>query len=318
MGFFDSLVTAVNDASETAHGTRLLREFDDSIRRIAPLDGRDEIIRRFVYQRTIIRREMHNWSRDGTLSQATDLRRKARQTFDLNVVDGYSLWLTSAWLEASVRRSADAQHVWQQLDQLAAQHDAIEAHAELIARAQKAVERAKEDVKRKRTERAKLDARREREEAAHTLGQAVERQRSLLRESLADSESIATIGSLRKAVRRIVEIGFKTTSAPDLRHVNWGSSPSRKVIACCVGFGISSAEAALSEPALHIAFCASYLETQGCGPEMRKCFTRQSINEYYVQPDGDLGVVVLAARDAMDAYLDGDRSALEALKSAFD
>lgn len=318
MGFFDSLVTAVSDASETAHGARLRNEFDDSIRRIAPLDGRDEVIRRFVYQRTIIRREMHNWSRDGTLSQATILRKKARQSFDLNVVDGFSLWLTSAWLEASVRRSADAHHVWQQLDQLATQHDAIEADAEVTARVQMAKERMQENERRERTARSTADARRERENAADILRQAVERQRSLLRGILAGNESTATISSLRRAVRRIVEIGFKTTSAPDLRHVNWVCNASEKVIACCVGFGISSAEAALSEPALHIAFCASYLETQGCGPEMRKFYTGQSIDAYYVQPDADLGTVVRAARDAMDAYLDGDRSALEALKSAFD
>jgi len=317
MGFFDSLASAVSDASEVAHGTRILREFDDSIRRIAPLEGRDEIIRQFVNQRAIIRREMHNWSRDGTLSQATVLRKKARQTFDLNVVDGYSLWLTSAWLEASVRRSPDAQHVWQQLDQLAAQHDAIHADAELAARVQRALDQPKETERRRRIERATADALRERKDSAYALRQAVERQLSMYRGNPAGTESAAMYGSVRKAVRRIVEIGFKTTSAPDLRHVDWLLDASEKVIACCVGFGISSAEAALSETALHIAFCANYLETQGCGPEMRKCYMGQSIDAYYVQPDADLGVLVRVARDAMDAYLDGDRSALEALKSAF-
>ena len=51
---------------------------------------------------------------------------------------------------------------------------------------------------------------------------------------------------------------------------------------------------------------------------MRKCYTNQSIDAYYVQPEAEMGVLVRVARDAMDAYLDGDRSALEALKSAFD
>jgi hypothetical protein len=147
------------------------------------------------------------------------------------------------------------------------------------------------------------------------LTKEVEIQLNILRGNWEDNEVTPNVRNLRKALRRIVEIGFRTTSAPDLRHVSWNSDIADKVIACSVGLGIASADIDRSDPALHIAHCAYYLETQGCGPEMLRYYTMLSIDEYHAKPDADLGILVRVARDAMEAYLDGDRSALESLKS---
>ena len=140
MSFFSALRDAVVDASESAHGVRLKAEFDDSVRRLARMDKAvsDEAIRLFVEKRAAILVKMANWTRVGKLTVSASTRSEARRVTDLNLTEGYALWMTSAWLECSVRTSADSRHVFEQLDGLALAHETALKHEVVLERQRRA------------------------------------------------------------------------------------------------------------------------------------------------------------------------------------
>jgi hypothetical protein len=139
MGFFSGIKDAAFKANEDAHGARLLREFRDSIGKMGnmPSERSDEIIQRYVSKRAKIKPSMVNWTFDGILSMAKSLKDEARRVTDLNIIEGYALWMTSAWLESGVRTSDNAREVFTQLDELAKEHESIidEASAKPIGQA---------------------------------------------------------------------------------------------------------------------------------------------------------------------------------------
>jgi hypothetical protein len=55
-------------------------------------------------------------TRDGRLAMAQTLQKTARQTLDLNVAEGYALWLAGAWLESMDRPGIDAAKTHDYLD----------------------------------------------------------------------------------------------------------------------------------------------------------------------------------------------------------
>lgn len=120
MGLWNSFVGAVTSANESAHADRLEKEFDDSTNKLFALDTTMiyEVIRLFLNKKQDILTESKNWSQDGKISVANVLRTKARQTFDLNMVEGYALWMTSAWLENGARSSnPKCYRMWKDLDE---------------------------------------------------------------------------------------------------------------------------------------------------------------------------------------------------------
>lgn len=127
MGFFSSLKDTAIAANEEAHGVRLHMEFRDSVARMGnmPSDRSDQIIARFVTKRSKIVGDMWNWTNDGKLEMAQVLKKQARGITDFNVIDGYALWMTSAWLESGVRKSEKAKAVFTQLDELAKAHSIL-------------------------------------------------------------------------------------------------------------------------------------------------------------------------------------------------
>jgi hypothetical protein len=118
MGFFGSIIDAAKSANEEAHGSRLHAEFQDSMQRLRQLDTSQaaDVFLKFVNKRQRIREHVANWSRDGRLKMADTLRAESRRVFDLNIVEGYALWMTSAWLESGERSSAKAAFVHAELD----------------------------------------------------------------------------------------------------------------------------------------------------------------------------------------------------------
>ena len=83
MGLWNSLVSAVTTANESAHADRLEKEFNDSIDKIFSLDTKMtfEVVRRFLDKKRDILTESKNWSQEGKISVANALRTNARQTF---------------------------------------------------------------------------------------------------------------------------------------------------------------------------------------------------------------------------------------------
>ena len=118
MGIFGALKSIAASANEDAHANRIAKEHDDTVNRIFSLEKNmtNEILRRFSLKREDLRVEAVNWSRDGQISIAKQIREKARQTFDLNVTDGYVLFLLSAWLESGARSAHPKCHrIWMDL-----------------------------------------------------------------------------------------------------------------------------------------------------------------------------------------------------------
>lgn len=121
MGIFGTLKNAAVQANEEAHGIKLANELADTALKMKALDPvmTDEIIQRFIDKRTPIQQQMFNWTDDGKLKMASTIRKAARDTTNFNMIEGYALWMTSAWLESSVRQSAKAIKVFDTLNDLA-------------------------------------------------------------------------------------------------------------------------------------------------------------------------------------------------------
>ena len=120
MSLWNSLVSAVTTANESAHADRLEKEFSDSIDKIFSLDTNMtfEVVNRFLDKKRDILVESKNWSQAGKISVANALRTNARKTFDFNVVEGYALWMTSAWLENGARsNNPKCFRMWKDLDE---------------------------------------------------------------------------------------------------------------------------------------------------------------------------------------------------------
>lgn len=125
MGILSSLFDAAATANQDAHGERLLVEFYDSVARIGrmPSVQSDEVISRFVIKRGKLNAEIWNWTAEGKLKMSKTLRDEARKITDFNIIEGYALWMTSAWLESQMRSSEKARTVFKKLDELGRAHE---------------------------------------------------------------------------------------------------------------------------------------------------------------------------------------------------
>lgn len=112
------LANAAIEANEEAHGSRLHTELMDSMSRINQLEQSlaQTLLEDFVARKTEIKRVKGNWSRDGRLKAAGELRAEGKKRFDFNMAEGYALWMTSVWLESGERSSGKARMVFEHLD----------------------------------------------------------------------------------------------------------------------------------------------------------------------------------------------------------
>lgn len=86
------------DSLEEAIRNRALSGFHDKCVRFAPY--------------------LDNMSVDGRIETAIRFQKEARKTFDLNMAEGYALWLTGAWLESMNRPGPDADKTFGNLSRL--------------------------------------------------------------------------------------------------------------------------------------------------------------------------------------------------------
>ena len=70
----------------------------------------------FLHKRALLRARLANMSPDGRIATGITLQKRARDTFDLDLAEGYALWLTGAWLETMDRPGPDATRTHQALD----------------------------------------------------------------------------------------------------------------------------------------------------------------------------------------------------------
>lgn len=118
MGWLSSLTNAATEVNDEARSVKLHTELLERMADINQLQGVlvQTLFKDFVARKVEIKNEMSNWSREGCMKVADKLRTEGKQKFDLNMVEGYALLLTSAWLESSQRTSAKARLVFQHLD----------------------------------------------------------------------------------------------------------------------------------------------------------------------------------------------------------
>lgn len=122
MGLLSGIWNAAAEANEEAHGARLRRELDDAATKLGEMqkEGVAEVVALFVSKRSKLIQHRGNWTVEGRLKMATTLRNAGRERLDFNVVEAFSLWMASAWLESGERRGANAAFVHDQLEALAA------------------------------------------------------------------------------------------------------------------------------------------------------------------------------------------------------
>ena len=302
MGFLNSMMGAVSNASESAHGDRLQKEFDDSVRKLGNMDRSvaDEVIRRFVLKRASIKGEMRNWSRDGKISMSGTLRRKAREAFDLNVVEGYALWMTSTWLECSVRMHASTRAVFLQLDGLATAHEAVPKASE--ARVLEVQAAAKKYLAEQAESRAIASAAFKRLLIVESLIERVKIVSSCI--DIEELEKTPVPLVLFESISKVMDACLKRRQPCGwLTHGDATVERMSRVIAWSIGLAIANAEGNERDNAQEIGLAAKFLEAQGMVPSMISVFIASSLKQYFIQPRAGLGDMVQCGIEAMSRYL---------------
>lgn len=94
-------------------GRILLSQLADTQQKMAQLPEpiRTAALMGFVDKRRNLLANFGNWSSDGRIEMGKSLQKKARETFDMNVSEGYALWLAGAWLESMERPGSEAGEV---------------------------------------------------------------------------------------------------------------------------------------------------------------------------------------------------------------
>lgn len=102
-------------------GRILWQQTQDSFLRLQRLPEHvfEAAIAGYVRRISAIEMEMDNWTSQGRIKVANELQKQARKTLDLNVAEGYALWLAGAWLEAAERPGQEARQTHIALDGLA-------------------------------------------------------------------------------------------------------------------------------------------------------------------------------------------------------
>ena len=117
MGLFSEFRQSLQESA----GRILWGQLQDTVKKLANLeDGvRANALGGFLNKRKRLVPSVSNMSANGRIETGIRLQKEAKQTFDLNVSEGYALWLTGAWLESMDRPGADAAKTHDYLNSLA-------------------------------------------------------------------------------------------------------------------------------------------------------------------------------------------------------
>lgn len=117
MGLFGDFQKSLAESA----GRILWSQLQDTQQKMARLTEpvRTEALLRFVDKRERLIPALDNMTSNGRLEMAKTLQKQARETLDMNVAEGYALWLASAWLESMDRPGLEAAKTHEFLDQAA-------------------------------------------------------------------------------------------------------------------------------------------------------------------------------------------------------
>lgn len=116
MGIFGDLKKSLAESP----GRILLSQLADIQQQMAtcPESLRTAILMGFVEKRGRLLGSLGNWSANGRIETGKALQKQGRQTFDMNVTEGFALWLAGAWLESMERPGVEAAKVHDFLSQI--------------------------------------------------------------------------------------------------------------------------------------------------------------------------------------------------------
>jgi len=105
-GIWDAVKRAASHARDQTSWT-ILR---DTIAKLGELpdDVRANAILGFIDKREKLQSRLPNMTAEGRLKMGAFLQQEARKRFDLDMAEGYALWMAGAWLESSQRDSVHA------------------------------------------------------------------------------------------------------------------------------------------------------------------------------------------------------------------
>jgi hypothetical protein len=117
VGMFDDFKKSLSESP----GRILWSQLADTQQKMARLTEpvRTAALMGFMGKREKLVGMLDNMTSHGRLDLAKQLQAKAKQTVDLDVAEGYALWLTGAWLESMDRPGIDAARTHEFLDQTA-------------------------------------------------------------------------------------------------------------------------------------------------------------------------------------------------------
>ncbi len=110
MGIFDGLLSAASEATEKAHGTRLVSDMHATIKLVG--NAHPEVESKawllFLELHEDVLKHSKNWSKDGTLRVAKDFYATARKSKDLDIGTSYGYALAGCFTEGLARTSVEA------------------------------------------------------------------------------------------------------------------------------------------------------------------------------------------------------------------
>lgn len=117
MGLFDDFKKSLAESP----GRVLWTQLQDTQQKMSRLSEpvRTNALLGFLRKRDTLIRRIDNMTSDGRVEMGKQFQVKARETLNLNVSEGYALWLTGAWLESMDRPGIEAARVHEFLDQVA-------------------------------------------------------------------------------------------------------------------------------------------------------------------------------------------------------
>lgn len=117
MGLFSILKETMNHS----RGEILLSHWQDTKQKLYAMDStiRGRALMGFLDKRNRLHSQIPNMTIEGCISMAKFLQKEARKIGDLNVAEGYALWMAGAWIEGMASPSDGARRVYQELEDLA-------------------------------------------------------------------------------------------------------------------------------------------------------------------------------------------------------
>lgn len=117
MGMFDDFKKSLAESP----GRILWTQLQDTQQKMSRLNEsvRTNALLGFMQKRDRLISELDNMTSQGRTDMGKLLQAKARATLDLNVSEGYALWLAGAWLESMDRPGIDAARAHEFLDRAA-------------------------------------------------------------------------------------------------------------------------------------------------------------------------------------------------------